>query len=306
MRRTLVLLALAVMMSVGAAQAADMLSLFPGAGGGVTVTRAAAEFDPKTIYDYMDGGADIYLRFDFQRLWAAEYELAGKPVTVEVFDMGSSPEAFGIFSTNPRGESVQVGQVARFEGPMLRAWQDRFLIKISTSDDTPAFREFATQTARRFAEAVGGPGVLPELTNALPKGLQPKQVRYLHTDEDMNAAYYISTDNALQLGKGKTEVAYAEGTLSGKPLSFAVVRYRSAEARGKAITAFTKSIFSKKMVAQKDGTRLEALRKNEYTGLRAFAGPAGEPMLALCFDARTAALCTQALGMLTKPAPAAK
>jgi hypothetical protein len=305
MRKALALLALAVIVTVGAAQAADIAPLFPGAAGGVTVTKPVREFDPKSVYDYMDGGADIYLRFDFQRLDTAEYELAGKPVVVEVYDMGSSPEAYGIFSTNPRGESVAAGQGARFEGPMLRAWQDRYFIKIATSEDTPAFREFATQAARGFATGIGAEGALPDLLGALPAALHPAQIRYLHTDEDMNTAYYVSTDDALRLAKGKTDVAYAEARLGGKPLSIAVIRYRSAAERTKAVAGFTKSIFSKKMVSQKDGTRLEGLRKNEFTGLRPFAGPAGEPRLALCFDAKTAALCTQALDLLTK-GPTAK
>jgi hypothetical protein len=214
--------------------------------------------------------------------------------------MGSPAEAYGIFSTNPRGESVPVGQGARLEGPMLRAWQDRFFIKIASDEDTKALRDFATQMTRRLVERIGAQGAPPDLLASLPGELHPTRIRYLHTDEDMNTAYYLSTDSVLHLGKGKTDVVFAEGRLGGKPLAMAVVRYRSAAERTKAVAGFTKAIFSRKMVSQKDGTRLEALRKSQFTGLRPFAGPAREPMLALCFEAKTAALCKQALTALAK------
>jgi hypothetical protein len=122
----------------------------------------------------------------------------------------------------------------------------------------------------------------------------------------MNTAHYVSTDNVLQLGKGKTDVVFADGRLGGKPLAIAVVRYRSTAERTKAVAGFTKTIFSRKMLSRKDGTRLEQLRRNEFTGLRPFTGPAGEPLLALCFEAKSAALCKQALNLLATHRPAAR
>jgi len=300
MRIAFALMALIALAGVGRADTPDMLRMFPETIAGGTVSRPAQSYDPKTVYDYMDGGADPYLRFDFQRIYAAEYKLADKLVVVEIYDMGSSADAYGIFSTNPRGESVPVGQGARFEGSMLRAWQDRFFIKIASDEDTKAFRDFATEMTRHFVEGIGVQGPLPDLMAFLPEQLRPSQVCYLHTDADLNYAHYVSTDNVLQLAKGKTDVVFAEGGLGGKPLKVAVIRYRSAADRTKALASFAKTIFSRKAVSQKDGTRLEEMRKGQFTGLRPFAGPKGEPMLALCFEAKTAALCRQALATLAK------
>ena len=300
MRITLALVALVALVGLGRADTPDMLRMFPVALTGGTISRAAQSYDPKTVYEYMDGGADPYLRFDFQCIYTADYKLVDKLVVVEVYDMGSSAEAYGIFSTNPRGEPVRVGQGARFEGPMLRAWQDRFFIKIATDEDTKAFRGFATEMTRHFVDEIGARGPLPDMMVSLPEELHSRQVCYLHTDADLNYAYYVSTDNVLQLAKGKTDVVFAEGGLGGKPLKVAVIRYRTAADRTKALASFAKTIFSRKAVSQKDGTRLEEMRKGQFTGLRPFAGPKGEPMLALCFEAKTGALCRQALATLAK------
>jgi len=301
MRAMLALLALLALVSVGGADSADMLGMFPETMANGSATRQAQDYDPKTVYDYMDGAADAYLRFDFQRIYTADYQVGERLVVVEVYDMGSSAEAYGIFSTNPRGEGVQVAQGARFEGPMLRAWQDRFFIKIASDEDSKEFRNFATQMARHLVEGIGSQGPLPYLISFLPqKMLHPSQIRYLHTDADLNTAHYVSTDNVLQLAKGKTDVVFADGRLGGRPLKVAVVRYRTSADRAKALASFSKTILSRQARPQKDGMRLEEVRKDQFTGLRPFAGPQGEPMLALCFEAKTAALCQQALTAVAK------
>lgn len=179
---------------------------------------------------------------------------------------------------------------------MLRAWQDRFFIKIAGEEDSKEFRDFATQVARHFAEAIGSRGPLPGLISFLPeKVLRPSQIRYLHTDADLNTAHYVSTDNVLQLAKGRTDVVFADGSLRGKPLKVAVVRYRAPADRAKALAAFSKTILSRRAKSGKEGMRFEEMRKNQFTGVRPFAGRQGEPMLALCFEAKTAALCQEAL-----------
>jgi len=288
------------------AQAANMLSLFPQTFAGATVSKPAQAYDAKTIYDYMDGHADAYLRFDFRQVYAAEYDLGGKLVVAEVFEMGSAPEAYGVFSVLPLGTAVTIGQEARFEGAMLRVWQDGYYVKVAGEEDSPAFRDFATQFAGAVVAAIGTQGARPELIDYLPTAtLHPGRVAYFHTPEDLNYAQYVATDNVLQLAKGKTEVVFAVCQIGGKAARVVVVRYPTAALRQKAVGSFTKTIFSRKMRSMKDGTRLEQMQKDQFTGLRAFVGAKGEPMLALCFEAKSAALCTQMLAaVVASHAPA--
>ena len=110
---------------------------------------------------------------------------------------------------------------------------------------------------------------------SLPEELHSRQVCYLHTDADLNYAYYVSTDNVLQLAKGKTDVVFAEGGLGGKPLKVAVIRYRTAADRTKALASFAKTIFSRKAVSQKDGTRLEEDAQGPVHRPASLRGPEG-------------------------------
>ena len=56
-------------------------------------------FMPKTLYEYIDGAADLYLAYDFQELKVAEYLNDKKAsVTVEIYRHKSPNDAFGIYS----------------------------------------------------------------------------------------------------------------------------------------------------------------------------------------------------------------
>ena len=56
-------------------------------------------FVPKTLYEYIDGAADLYLTYDFEELKVGEYSNDKKAsVTVEVYRQKSPTLAFGVYS----------------------------------------------------------------------------------------------------------------------------------------------------------------------------------------------------------------
>src|SRR4030067_1660218 len=69
-------------------------------------------FTPKTLYEYINGAADLYLAYDFQELKAAEYLNDKKAsVTVEIYRHKSPTNAFGIYSQDrlPGGKYLNIG-----------------------------------------------------------------------------------------------------------------------------------------------------------------------------------------------------
>jgi hypothetical protein len=56
-------------------------------------------YNRETLYDYMNGAAEIYLTYDFRGLSVQRYIKPKSPdIVLEIFDMGFSEDAFGIFS----------------------------------------------------------------------------------------------------------------------------------------------------------------------------------------------------------------
>src|SRR5512142_332007 len=55
-------------------------------------------YDRETLYDYMDGGAEVYLAFDFREVFVRKYaDPAGDEIVLDSYDMGSTAEAFVMF-----------------------------------------------------------------------------------------------------------------------------------------------------------------------------------------------------------------
>lgn len=63
----------------------------------LTITRNDT-FDGKSLWGYMNGGADIYLEYGFDVLRVQEFELDDEYYKLELFKMNEAVSAFGIFS----------------------------------------------------------------------------------------------------------------------------------------------------------------------------------------------------------------
>ena len=56
-------------------------------------------FNQENLYDYIDGGAELYLSFGFSKVFNRIYSNAsGQEILVDIFYMNSSQDAFGVFS----------------------------------------------------------------------------------------------------------------------------------------------------------------------------------------------------------------
>lgn len=68
----------------------------------------ASFYKPDTLYEYIDGGADVYLLYDFQRLLHQNFRTPGGELTADIYDLGKPENAFGIYSAerSPRYKFV--------------------------------------------------------------------------------------------------------------------------------------------------------------------------------------------------------
>jgi hypothetical protein len=103
----------------------------PGAAAGdfkfpeITGWRQSGEiqtFSPKTLFEYINGDANLYLMYDFQELKVAEYLNEKKAsVTVDVYRHKTPTHAFGIYSQErlPNANFIDVGAQGYIEKNVL-------------------------------------------------------------------------------------------------------------------------------------------------------------------------------------------
>lgn len=215
-----------------AAAALDLASLLPkpNAVADWHMQGRPATYTRASLYDYIDGGADLYLGYAFSRAVVADYTgSSGAKITVELYDMGSSYDAFGIFAREQAQVSPSIGQGASYAGGLLTFWKDRVFARIFTDRETDATRPAVLRMGKLLAAAVRSKGTKPPLIAMLPQpGIAGGSVRYLHTDTALNSVLYLP-GNPLRLS-GKTNVAYAEYPVrAGAPAKLVIVQYPSAQ-----------------------------------------------------------------------------
>jgi len=111
-------------------QPMELHQLLPREFSGWEATGSGVVYDRDTLFDYIDGGAELYLAYDFRRMLACRFERDGHPAIVaDVFDMGSSEDAFGVFSTERQDPEAGIGQGSEYAVGLLRFWRGRFFVR---------------------------------------------------------------------------------------------------------------------------------------------------------------------------------
>ena len=143
-------------------------------------------FLPGTLYEYINGGADLYLAYDFQELKVTEYLDDKKAtVTVEVYRHKSPTEAFGIYSQErlPDANYLNIGAQGYMDKNILNFLAGSFYVKINSyntgADDQGVLQAFA----KKIEENLNERGGLPSLLVRFPRGREIEEFREVHCKE---------------------------------------------------------------------------------------------------------------------------
>ena len=205
-------------------------------------------YHANTLYKYINGAAEVYRSFNVKKVLARRYMKEGAPeIIVDVFDMGSSSDAFGVYHHTSREDpDIGIGQESEYTGTSLFFWKDRYFVSVMAFGDTNEAKQAVLELGKSVDGAIHEEGSLPELLSVFPKTMgAPQDVRYFHNHWCLNMYYFLSDENLLQL-KDKTEgvlARYASTRLpSGSPESSPVVvmliRYTSPGDAERALCSF--------------------------------------------------------------------
>ncbi len=206
-----------------------LTELFPQPAEGWSVIETAKIYDRKNLFDYIDGGAEIYLAYDFQQLGVQTYSpkvkdsSEEKSITVEIWQMNSSADAWGVFSLDQEGESVELGQKGVYSDGLLRFWKNNFFVKILglSGDLKKVILKLGTEIDKRIKKD-GNP---PKLVSQIPSdSLIPNSVRFFHKLIILKNLYFFPEQNLLNLDE-KTDCMLADYSLSKDSLKLLLIQY---------------------------------------------------------------------------------
>lgn len=221
----------------------DFGAKIPKEFGGWEASANDKTFNRQTLYDYMDGGAEVYLAFDFREVFSRKYGgPGGRDLTLDIYDMGSPEEAFGAFSCDREDPSAGIGQESEYGPGLLRFWQGRYFVTIMASSDDETAAAAILELGRKAAKSLGPPGAKPDLVAFLPtESLRPDRTSYFHSVVNLNNRFFVSSENILRLDR-LTQCVFAEyGPEGAEPSCLLLIRYPDAGKAGSARQSFLAS-----------------------------------------------------------------
>jgi hypothetical protein len=246
-------------------------------------------YDSQTIFDYIDGAGEVYRAYNMQRCLSRRYVTdQGPAIILDIFEMASSYDAFGVFTHDPDGEELPVGQGAVYRSGWLGFWKDRFFISLYADEETDAAIQALRELAGKVASLIKKEGPKPQILSRLPKkGLQAGSIRYFHDHPVLNRHYFVSTENILHLGR-QTEALLAAYKRKEGAAQILLVKYPDGDKAKEA-----HSDFLKHYLPDADPSGMAKLENNKWCG----ASVKG-PLLAVVLEADSREIATDLLGGL--------
>lgn len=141
-------------------------------------------FEPDNLWEYIDGAADLYLTYGFQRVAAAEYMTAdsARSLTVEVYRMVNPLCGFGIYAAerSPEDSIVAVGVEGRLSENTLHFWKGPFYVKLTSFDVEADVPQLLTRVGQLMASRITGEFALPSVFACFPEEQRvPHSERYI-------------------------------------------------------------------------------------------------------------------------------
>jgi hypothetical protein len=217
----------------------DFYSVLPSETGGWKKSTPPAAYDKTNLYDYIDGGAELYISYNFQKLLAVRYKGEDEEeIVIDIFDMGDSFNAFGVFSHGREREDGLVGQGSEYGGGLLTFWKDRYYISIMAYPETEKKKALVLELGRRLAAAIPSDGALPAVLALLPEeNLIRNSIRYFHHYIWLNSHFFIASENILQIDD-ETQAVLAKYRTGDKTLHLLFALYPEPERAKKAGESF--------------------------------------------------------------------
>lgn len=225
-------------------------------------------FGRDDIFDYMDGAGEIYLAYDFRGLLVREYAKPEAPaIVIEIYQMSSSEDAYGVFTHDTDGDELDLGQGAVYGAGLLRFWKNTVFVRIMADRETVEAKSAVLELGRTIDSAVPAEGSPPKLISFLPpEGLLAKQLRYFHTQVILNAHYYLANVNVLNLSP-QTQAALARYERNRAQARVLLVRYPTVAQTFDAAGRFVEIYLLESFDPERGEVEPKKLEDGKYAGI---------------------------------------
>jgi len=128
---------------------------------------------PDTLYNYINGAADLFISYGFVSLAGGEYHRVSDKqgnVTVDIYDMGCTLNAFGVFQSkrDPEVKSLTIGAGAFGTEKYVFFYKGRLYVEIQAYVLSSTTSDVVMKMAQHVDRSIGGDAAPPSELRYLP------------------------------------------------------------------------------------------------------------------------------------------
>ena len=196
-------------------------------------------YNRENLYKYINGGAELYISYGFKKVINRTYSKREQPdIVVDLFDMGTSHNAFGVFSHSRETIDNTFGQGSQYTQGQLLFWKNHFFVSILASPETVESKKAVFNIAGKIEKSIKGKGPLPEILTYLPqRSLVRESIRYFHHYIWLNSHYFVSDQNILHVNENTDALLVKYGERM-KRYILLLVKYKNDKDAGVAYNDF--------------------------------------------------------------------
>ena len=207
-------------------------SLLPEVSGEWQRQGEFLEYAGDELFDYINGGAELYYEYGFVRVIVQDYRVSGEHnLSLEIYEMEDSESAFGIFSfkRSTGGKNIEVGDQGRLEDYYLNFWKGKYLVTITGFDEEEVTVRGLQTVAQAVDERIQNGGTLPSFLNLLPlSGRIEAGLKYFEGMLSLYNSHPFAQVDIFNLKQG-VRINYEEG------FSLFLFQYSADEQAGAAL-----------------------------------------------------------------------
>jgi len=129
-------------------------------------------YNPQTLYNIINGGADLYLLYDFVEMRTTDYMVKDDIyINIQVYEHKTGVDAFGIYTQERPTKIVNnfIGAQSYQENEILNFFTGKFYVKIRSNDNSIETQKSEYEVAKALANELGCGEGIPGIFSDFPK-----------------------------------------------------------------------------------------------------------------------------------------
>jgi hypothetical protein len=239
----------------------DLIRVFPAANTipGWEVSQKGETYQHDNLFNLVDGQADSFFAYGFEQVAVQRYQNeAGVLLNVEIWQLATDADAYGLFSAGRSGSPVAIGNMGDADpGRRLAFWQNRYFVSLNASQPVPD--ETLQAFGRSIAAALPAGGTPPAIVDQLPKtGLVEPGPIFFHEELSIQMEVWLGGENLLGLSQETNGVVgqYKAGESTARLM---LIEYPTSSQAADGLKALQSSSVTGLAASDANGSRLGAV-----------------------------------------------